>query len=57
MPGGILAEKYGGRSVTGYTLLISSILTALTPLAAAWSMLAVWILRFLTGLVGVCKII
>lgn len=50
--GGILAEKFGGRLVIFYALLITSIMTGLSPVAAGiniWCFIAV---RIATGLAG-----
>uniref|UniRef100_T1PC44 Major Facilitator Superfamily protein n=1 Tax=Musca domestica TaxID=7370 RepID=T1PC44_MUSDO len=58
LPAGMLAENFGGKRVAGYSCLFAGILTALTPLAAAWDKWAVWALRFgigfLTGVVYPC---
>lgn len=54
LPGGLLAELFGGRRVVGYALGISGVLTALTPWAAEWSFWAVYAVRVITGLLGVC---
>lgn len=53
LPGGTLAENFGGKAVAGYTSLLAGILTALTPQAAAWSKWAVFTLRILIGLLSV----
>ncbi|EDV98298.1 GH22746 [Drosophila grimshawi] len=52
LPGGTLAEMFGGRKVAGYSCLLGAILTALTPLAASWDKYAVFVLRVLLGLVS-----
>lgn len=52
LPGGTLAEMLGGRNVAGYSCLLGAILTALTPVAAAWDKYAVFAVRFLIGLVS-----
>ncbi|XP_073813936.1 sialin [Musca autumnalis] len=58
LPAGMLAENFGGKRVAGYCCLLAGILTALTPLAAAWDKWAVWAIRFgigfLTGVVYPC---
>lgn len=56
LPGGMLAENFGGKPVAGYSCLIAGVLTALTPLAASWSKWAVWILRFGVGFFTVSSI-
>lgn len=53
LPGGMLAERFGGRSVVGWSLASSAVLTAGVPVAASWSFWAVFALRFLTGVSGV----
>lgn len=52
LPGGVLAERFGGKSVVGYSLFLSCILTALTPLAASINFWVIFCLRFLTGVLG-----
>lgn len=49
----MLAERFGGRSVVGWSLASSAVLTAGIPVAANWFW-AVFALRFLTGVSGVC---
>ena len=41
--GGTLAEKYGTRKVLGIALLISAILTLLTPVIAKWNIWALFV--------------
>lgn len=48
-----MAEWIGARMVIGIGLILSGLLTALTPLAADWSFWAVYSTRILTGLLGV----
>jgi MFS transporter, ACS family, solute carrier family 17 (sodium-dependent inorganic phosphate cotransporter), other len=53
LPAGMLAEWFGGTAMNGWTLLVSGVITALSPMAAAagfWPMFAV---RFATGVLGV----
>lgn len=52
LPGGLLAEWIGGRSVVGWTMAASAILTAVIPLCAGLSYWLVFILRFATGVAG-----
>ncbi|XP_055372642.1 sialin [Condylostylus longicornis] len=52
VPGGILAERFGGKTVAGATLAASAILTVLTPLSASLGMGAVFAVRFVIGLLG-----
>ncbi|XP_066992481.2 sialin [Anabrus simplex] len=49
LPGGRLAEIVGGRRVFGYSMLVASIVTLLTPLAANLHYVAVIILRVVLG--------
>lgn len=49
----MLAERFGGRAVVGWSLASSALLTAGVPLAASLSFWAVFVLRFLTGVAGV----
>ena len=48
--GGTLAEKYGTRKVLGIALLISAILTLLTPVIAKWNIWALFVSRILIGI-------
>ncbi|KAL7050318.1 hypothetical protein ACKWTF_004034 [Chironomus riparius] len=50
--GGSLAEMYGGRKVVFFTMLISSIITALSPFAAHNNFIFMFIMRFVLGLMG-----
>uniref|UniRef100_A0A061QLM4 Sialin n=1 Tax=Cupiennius salei TaxID=6928 RepID=A0A061QLM4_CUPSA len=50
IPGGILAEKYGAKWLFGIGLLITSIFTLLTPLAAEWGVPALVACRAIEGL-------
>lgn len=50
VPAGRIAEKYGGKYVYGYGILITTIFTLLTPLAAKISVPALVITRIFTGL-------
>ncbi|XP_055532908.1 sialin-like [Wyeomyia smithii] len=52
LPAGVLAEKYGGRALVGYTLAFSAILTALTPLAATYGLWTIVANRVLLGVLG-----
>ena len=49
VPGGRLAETLGGKRIFGIGILITSILTFLTPPAAHLSVPALVIVRILTG--------
>ena len=49
IPAGMIAEKFGGKYVFGIGLLINSILTLLSPVAARSSASALIAVRSLTG--------
>ncbi|GBM03518.1 Sialin [Araneus ventricosus] len=49
VPGGRMAEIFGGKWLFGLGVLCTSILTLLTPLAARWSVTALIVLRVLEG--------
>jgi ACS family sodium-dependent inorganic phosphate cotransporter-like MFS transporter 5 len=49
IPGGRLAEIFGGKWIFGIGILITSIFTLLTPLAANWSFYALIVVRVLEG--------
>ena len=53
IPGGWLADKYGGKHVLGYALLISAILTIVMPVSARTSVYLVCLVRGLIGLMQV----
>jgi len=50
VPGGRLAEKYGGKYIYGYGVLITSLFTLLTPIAAKISVPAFILVRILEGM-------
>ncbi|GBN28753.1 putative transporter slc-17.2 [Araneus ventricosus] len=50
IPGGRLSEVYGGKVTMISTLLMASVLTALLPLMAHWSIYAFIVCRFLIGM-------
>ena len=50
LPGGRLAEVVGTKRVFGYSMLVSSAITFLTPLSATYGYVAVVVLRTLLGL-------
>lgn len=50
--GGSLAGMFGGRKVVFFTMLISSIITALSPFAANDNFIFMFIMRFILGLMG-----
>lgn len=49
IPGGLLAEKFGGKWLFGIGTLISSIATILTPLAARCHVSLMIVIRFIAG--------
>lgn len=49
VPGGRLAELYGGKRIYGYGVLITAIFTFLTPIAAQLNLPALIIVRIATG--------
>lgn len=49
VPGGRLAEMFGGKRIYGIGVLITAIFTLLTPFAALWNMTALVIVRVLEG--------
>lgn len=49
----MLAERFGGKRIAGYCLMIGGVLTALTPMVAKLGVGPVFALRFLTGFFGV----
>ena len=50
IPGGMLAEKYGGKWVFFFFLLLSTIATVLTPVAATISPYVLIAVRIICGL-------
>lgn len=50
IPGGRLAEIYGGKLVYGLGVFITAVLTLLTPIAARWNLPALVALRAIEGL-------
>ena len=56
IPGGYLAEKYGGKWLFGIGVLVTAILTLLTPVAANAGVSAFIAVRALMGLGEVTKI-
>ena len=53
IPGGILAEKYGGKYIFGLGTLFTAVFTLVTPVAARSSTTALIVVRVLTGLAEV----
>lgn len=49
IPSGWLANRYGGKLVLGWAVLVWSLMTVLTPPAAHWSFAALIAVRFLMG--------
>lgn len=52
IPGGFLADRYGGRKVFGMCILLSSIMTLLHPVLSRVSGYLTLVLRILTGFVS-----
>lgn len=52
--GGMAAERWGPRYVVFYCSIASGILTAISPIAASWSYIALVVVRLLLGFAGVC---
>ncbi|GIY75444.1 putative inorganic phosphate cotransporter [Caerostris extrusa] len=50
VPGGLIAEKYGAKWLFGIGMLLTSLFTLLTPLAARWSVWALVVVRVIEGL-------
>ncbi|KAK3104920.1 hypothetical protein FSP39_013216 [Pinctada imbricata] len=50
IPGGWLADRYGGKRVFGYAMLISAISTLLMPVCTRASIVATYALRVILGL-------
>ena len=49
IPGGYLADIFGGKYIFGIMILLTSLLTILTPLAAELHIIALILLRVLEG--------
>jgi len=56
VPGGMLAERYGGKWVLAAFVCLSTVSTLLTPIAARFSFVLLIILRILCGIGSVCSI-
>lgn len=50
VPGGRLAEKFGGKMVYGFGVLLTAVFTILTPPAAYWNLPALVLVRVLEGM-------
>ena len=50
IPGGWLADRFGGRRVYGTALAVASVATLLTPLCARTSVVLLYVLRVVCGL-------
>jgi len=53
LPGGILAEKIGGKYIFGGSIFLMAVLSIFTPLAARSSVTAAIVVQTLSGLAGV----
>jgi len=51
--GGFLSERFGGRSVVGISLVLSGIMTGVSPLLASESIWPIFAARFILGVLGV----
>ena len=49
LPGGLLSQRYGGKRLLGFTLLVASLSTALLPMTAKVHFTLVVLLRFIAG--------
>jgi len=54
LPGGLLSQRYGGKRLVGFSLLLASLSTVLIPLTARVHFTLVVLLRFITGSTAVC---
>jgi len=50
VPGGRMAELYGGKKIYGYGVLVTAIFTLITPLAAHWDLPLLVLVRILEGM-------
>lgn len=50
LPGGALAQKFGGKYIMGFSVLSTAIFTLMTPIIAHMGSIALTILRFVEGL-------
>ncbi|GFS35976.1 putative inorganic phosphate cotransporter [Trichonephila inaurata madagascariensis] len=50
IPGGLIAEKYGAKWLYGAGMLLTTIFTLLTPIAARWSVWALVVARVIEGI-------
>ena len=57
IPGGWLADRFGGRRVYGTALAISGIATLLMPVGARTNIIILYVLRIIVGLATVCYVI
>jgi len=56
IPGGRMAEVFGPRRVLGYSMLLSSLLTLVTPLVASWGYLPLAAIRAFIGFLLVSRL-
>lgn len=57
IPGGWLAEVFGGKKLFGFGVLCTAVLTLLTPLAARWNLYVFIALRVVEGIGEVSVIV
>ncbi|KAH8357456.1 hypothetical protein KR084_006258 [Drosophila pseudotakahashii] len=50
VPGGRMAELYGGKKIYGYGVLVTAIFTLITPFAAHWDLPLLVLVRILEGM-------
>jgi MFS family permease len=53
LPGGMLAGKYGGKQLLGWSMLFCAFATVITPFAARTSVI---LLIFVLGFAGLCQV-
>ena len=56
IPGGLLAQRFGGRWIVGIGTLMTALLTLLTPLAAYVGLWALILLRVAEGIFEVSQL-
>lgn len=53
LPGGMLAQRFGGKRVFGFSQLVGSLMCFLMPFAAYYDLYALLFLRFVQGFITV----
>lgn len=54
IPGGWLADRFGGKRIYGTAMAISGVATLLMPVFARTSVILVYVLRVVVGVATVC---